>query len=115
MSFKAAEGVEAGKTFIKYKDVTIGQVTTVQLSEDYTGVVIQAKIAKHAAALLVEDTKFWIVAPRASLSGISGLGTLLSGQLHRIAGRKVGHTTAQLHRPRHAAHDHRRARAAVSC
>ena len=38
IAFKAAEGVEAGKTFIKYKDVTIGQVTTVQLSEDYTGV-----------------------------------------------------------------------------
>ena len=26
--FKAAAGIEAGKTFIKYKDVTIGQVTT---------------------------------------------------------------------------------------
>src|SRR5579863_2895813 len=60
IAFKGAEGVEAGKTFIKYKDVTIGQVTTVQLSEDYTGVVVQAKIAKHAAALLVDDTKFWI-------------------------------------------------------
>ena len=28
-SFKGAAGIEAGKTFIKYKDVTIGQVTTV--------------------------------------------------------------------------------------
>jgi paraquat-inducible protein B len=79
IAFKAAEGIEAGKTFIKYKDVTIGQVTAVQLSEDYTGVLVTAKIAKHAAALLVEDTKFWVVEPRASLSGVSGLGTLLSG------------------------------------
>ena len=92
IAFKAAEGVEAGKTFIKYKDVTIGQVTTVQLSEDYTGVVIQAKIAKHAAALLVEDTKFWIVSPRASLSGISGLGTLLSGN---YIGMQVGKSTTR--------------------
>jgi paraquat-inducible protein B len=90
IAFKAAEGVEAGKTFIKYKDVTIGQVTTVQLSEDYTGVVVQAKIAKHAAALLVDDTKFWIVSPRASLSGISGLGTLLSGN---YIGIEVGKST----------------------
>ncbi len=87
IAFKAAEGVEAGKTFIKYKDVTIGQVTKVQLSEDYTGVVVEAKIAKHAAPLLLEDTKFWIVEPRASLSGISGLGTLLSGN---YIGMQVG-------------------------
>ena len=79
IAFKAAEGVEAGKTFIKYKDVTIGTVTAVQLTQDYTGVLITAKIAKHDAPLLVEDTKFWVVEPRASLSGISGLGTLLSG------------------------------------
>src|SRR5262244_1225868 len=44
--FKAAEGVEAGKTFIKYKDVNIGQVTAVELSEDHSHVEITAKIAK---------------------------------------------------------------------
>src|SRR4030095_167113 len=77
--FKAAQGVEAGKTFIKYKDVRIGQVTAVQLSEDYSRVVVKAKIAKHAAGLMVEDAKFWVVEPRISISGISGLSTLLSG------------------------------------
>src|SRR5215467_6151696 len=44
--FKAAEGVEAGKTFIKYKDVNIGQVTAVRLSPDYGKVEVTAKIAK---------------------------------------------------------------------
>jgi paraquat-inducible protein B len=77
--FKAAEGIEAGKTFVKYKDVTIGEVTAVQLSEDSARVVVKAKIAKHAAGLMVEDARFWVVEPRASLSGVSGLGTLLSG------------------------------------
>jgi paraquat-inducible protein B len=77
--FKAAEGVEAGKTFLKYKDVNVGTVSAVQLSDDYTKVVVTAKIAKYAAGLMVDDTKFWIVAPRVTLSGISGLGTLLSG------------------------------------
>ena len=48
--FKAASGIEAGKTFIKYKDVTIGQVTTVELSQDYSQVQVTAQIAKHAAA-----------------------------------------------------------------
>ena len=79
IAFKSAQGVEAGKTFIKYKDVRIGQVTAVQLSEDYSRVVVKAKIAKHAAGLMVEDAKFWVVEPRISISGISGLSTLLSG------------------------------------
>ena len=77
--FKAVSGIEAGKTLIKYKDVTIGQVTAVQLSDDFAKVSVTAKIAKSAAGLMVEDAKFWIVEPRITLSGISGLGTLLSG------------------------------------
>jgi paraquat-inducible protein B len=77
--FKSAGGVEAGKTFVKYKDVNIGQVTAVQLNSDYNRVEVTAKIAKSAADLMVEDAKFWVVEPRVTLSGISGLGTLLSG------------------------------------
>jgi paraquat-inducible protein B len=77
--FKSAEGIEAGKTPIKYKDVDIGQVTAVQLSGDYSKVEVTAKIPKSAAGLMVEDAKFWIVRPRITLSGISGLSTLLSG------------------------------------
>jgi paraquat-inducible protein B len=77
--FKSAEGVEAGKTFVKYKDVNIGQVSTVELASDYSRVVVTAKIAKSAADLMVEDAKFWVVEPRVTLSGITGLGTLLSG------------------------------------
>ncbi len=77
--FTAAEGVEAGKTFIKYKDVNIGRVTSVHLTEDYAKVEVTAKITKRAAGLMVEDAKFWVVRPSVSLSGISGLSTLLSG------------------------------------
>jgi paraquat-inducible protein B len=77
--FKAAQGVEAGKTFVKYKDVNIGQVTAVQLSSDHSKVEVTAKIDKSAADLMVEDAKFWVVEPRVTLSGVSGLSTLLSG------------------------------------
>jgi len=77
--FKNAEGIEAGKTFVKYKDVNIGVVKTVQLASDYSRVEVTVKIAKSAAALMVEDATFWVVEPRVSMSGISGLGTLFSG------------------------------------
>ena len=79
ITFKAAAGIEAGKTFVKYKDVNIGQVTAVRLSPDYTKVEVTAQIAKSAEGLIVEDAKFWVVEPRITLSGVSGLGTLLSG------------------------------------
>ncbi len=77
--FNAAEGIEPGKTLVKYKDVPIGRVTALHLTTDYTKVEVTAKITKRAAGLMVEDAKFWIVRPVISLSGISGLNTLLSG------------------------------------
>jgi paraquat-inducible protein B len=92
ITFKSAEGVEAGKTFIKYKDVNIGQVTAVELSNDYTKVTVMAQIAKHAEGLIVEDAKFWVVEPRVTLSGVSGLGTLLRGN---YIGFEVGTSNKQ--------------------
>ena len=77
--FIKAEGIEAGKTFVKFKDVEVGHVTKVHLSKDFKQVVVTAKIEKSAAGLLVQDSKFWIESPRATLSGVSGIGTLLSG------------------------------------
>ena len=77
--FRSAEGIEAGKTFIRYKDVIIGQVKTVQFTEDYQNVEVTAKMSKRAAGLMVEDAQFWVVRPTISLAGISGLNTLLSG------------------------------------
>src|SRR5512140_3184836 len=61
ITFKAAEGLEAGKTFVKYKDVNIGQVTAVRLSPDHSKVEVTAKIDKSEAGLMVEDAKFWVV------------------------------------------------------
>jgi paraquat-inducible protein B len=90
--FKAAQGVEAGKTFIKYKDVNIGQVTAVQLSSDHSKVEVTAKIDKSAADLMVADAKFWVVEPRVTLSGVSGLSTLLSGN---FIGFEVGKSDKQ--------------------
>ena len=93
--FKAAEGLEAGKTAVRYKDVSIGQVTAVQLSPDYAKVEVTAKIVKSAASLMVEDAKFWVVEPRVTLSGVSGLGTLLSGN---YIGLEVGKSGKQARR-----------------
>lgn len=77
--FAAGDGIEAGKTLVKYRDVNIGQVTAVQLVDGYTKVRVTAKIVKTAAGIMVDDTKFWVVGPHIGLTGVSGLGMLLSG------------------------------------
>jgi paraquat-inducible protein B len=90
ISFRTSEGIEPGKTFIKYKDVHIGKVTKVVLSKDYSKIVVTAKMEKDVEGLLVEDSRFWIVKPRVTLSGVSGIGTLLSGEYIGIEPGKSG-------------------------
>lgn len=79
ITFASGEGLEPGKTRIKYKDVDIGQVTNLALSEDRKRVVVTAEMTKQAEALLVDDTRFWVVRPRISGGNVSGLSTLLGG------------------------------------
>jgi len=94
IAFRTAEGIDPGKTFIKYKDVEIGKVTRVALSGDYSRILVTAKMEKHAEGLLVEDSRFWIVKPRISLSGVSGIGTLISGN---YIGFEPGKSRKRLH------------------
>ena len=77
--FNSAEGLEAGKTRLKYKDVDIGTVRAINLAEDRSHVRVTVQLLKEARSFTAADTRFWVVRPRADFSGISGLGTLLSG------------------------------------
>ena len=79
ISFKTAEGLEAGKTKLKYKDVDIGLVKSITLSKDLSNVVATAELVKDFKPHLMEGTRFWIVRPRVSGGTVSGIGTLLSG------------------------------------
>ena len=79
LSFKTAEGLEAGKTAVKYKDVQIGVVQSLRLSQDRSHVRVTLQLNKDANAFTAQDTRYWVVRPRLDTSGISGLGTLLSG------------------------------------
>ncbi len=79
ITFETAEGLEADKTKIKYKDVVIGEVTAIGLASDLTGVTVTAELDKEAKKYLTEKTSFWVVRARFSAGIASGLGTLLSG------------------------------------
>jgi len=79
VSFKTAEGLEAGKTAVKYKDVQIGVVQSLRLAKDRSHVRVVLQLSKDADGFTARDTRFWVVRPRLDTSGISGLNTLLSG------------------------------------
>lgn len=79
ITFKSAEGLEAGKTQVKYKDVEVGLVESVELADDLSAVIVHARMVKGAGDYLKEKTQFWVVRPRIAGGQVSGLGTLLSG------------------------------------
>jgi paraquat-inducible protein B len=79
ITFATAEGLEAGKTKLKYKEVEMGLVTGMVLAPDTSHVIVTAELVKDAKRYLVEDTRFWVVRPRVSGGTVTGLGTLISG------------------------------------
>lgn len=79
LTFKTADGIEAGKTRIKHKAVEVGIVESVVLTPDFSHVLVHASLVKGTEPFLNSGAKFWVVRPQLSLRGISGLGTLVSG------------------------------------
>jgi len=90
IEFATAEGLEQGKTKIKTLDVEVGQVEDITLNGNRDGVIVTARIDIEFKDLLVEDSLFWVVQPSVSLSGVSGLGTILTGQYIQFAPGKAG-------------------------
>ncbi|MBT7950760.1 MAG: MCE family protein [Gammaproteobacteria bacterium] len=79
ISFKTAEGIEVGKTKIKYKNVSIGMVEQIRFSDDLSHVLISGEFDKGTDHFLRRNTRFWVVKPQFGLKGVSGLSTLISG------------------------------------
>lgn len=79
ITFESGEGIEAGKTAVKYKDTEIGTVTKVSLTDNHAKILVTAKMEKSADGMLDSEARFWVVKPRVTLGGVSGLVTLFSG------------------------------------
>jgi paraquat-inducible protein B len=79
ISFQSAEGLDAGKTPVKYKNVVIGKVKKIRLSEDRSHVLVSVALEKSASSFATKGTRYWVVRPRIGLGGVSGIDTLFSG------------------------------------
>ena len=77
--FKTAEGLEAGKTKVKFKSIDVGQLKSLKFNMQHQGVVATVELVKEAEPYLVDDTRFWVVRPRIAGGQVSGLSTLVSG------------------------------------
>jgi paraquat-inducible protein B len=85
ISFETGDGIEAGKTKIKIKNVEVGTVESLALSASDDGVIVTARIQNNSVHLLNSDTQFWVVRPKIGKGGVSGLSTLLSGAYIELA------------------------------
>lgn len=79
IEFRSAEGIEPGRTELRFKEVVVGRVKRVTIRPDRQKVHVVVSLDKSVANIAVADTRFWVVRPRIGTGGISGLGTLLSG------------------------------------
>ncbi|MCW2271314.1 Paraquat-inducible protein B [compost metagenome] len=79
ITFKTGEGLTANKTEVKYRNVVIGKVSTVELSDDQKHVTATVQLVKHAENFTRKDSTFWVVRPRIGAGGVSGIDTLFSG------------------------------------
>ncbi len=79
INFQTADGIVPGRTPIRYQGVEVGTVQGINLSDDYRRIQIKASIKSDMRDALREDTQFWLVTPKASLAGVSGLDALVGG------------------------------------
>lgn len=77
--FDTAESLQNGTTEVRYKDVVVGKVSSIQLREDDSGVTVEVELTPDAKRIAVKDSRFWVVRPRIGIGGVSGINTLLSG------------------------------------
>lgn len=78
--FDSAESLVVGQTKLRYRDVEVGHISSISVAPDRKGVVVKARLELEGADYITqEQARFWVVRPRLGLSGVSGLGTLLSG------------------------------------
>ena len=85
ITFAGAEGLTAGQSQVRHRDVVIGRVEGIALSGDLERVVLTVRMDREAEPLLTRGARFWVVKPRLFAGNVSGLGTLLSGSYIQLS------------------------------
>ena len=101
LSFENAEGLQAGQSQLKFKEIVLGTVKSLELTPDHARVLVTVATTRQAEPLLTDTTIFWVVKPRLFAGNLSGLSTLLSGSyIGMLPGRDRGQAAAGVRRAR---------------
>ena len=79
IDFTSANGIVAGRTPVRYQGVEVGMVKSISLNDDLRKIEVEVSIKSDMKDALREETQFWLVTPKASLAGVSGLDALVGG------------------------------------
>jgi paraquat-inducible protein B len=90
ITFQNAEGLQAGQSHVRHKDVDMGVVEKVALSPDQQHVRVTIRMNRDAERLLTDRAQFWVVKPRFFAGSLTGLDTLLSGSYIELLPGKPG-------------------------
>ncbi|GDX04246.1 MCE family protein [Buttiauxella sp. A111] len=104
IDFLSADGIVAGRTPVRYQGVEVGTVQSISLSKDLRKIEVTVSVKSDMKDALREDTQFWLVTPKASLAGVSGLDALVGGNYIGMMpgkGKPQEHFTALDTQPRY--------------
>jgi len=90
ITFATAEGLVAGKTLLKNRNVDIGIATHVGFTKDKGSILVELEVDQEMRSFLQTDSQFWVVRPRVGIEGISGVSTLLTGAYIQVAPGESG-------------------------
>jgi len=79
INFSNAPGIRAGKTELIYRGVVAGTVANVELDPKLEKVEVTVRLKKSAEGIARQGSTFWIDQPVISLSGASGIDSLING------------------------------------
>ncbi|MGQ0615297.1 MAG: MlaD family protein [Planctomycetaceae bacterium] len=73
ISFHDGHGIKAGDP-LRCRGITVGQVESVAVETE--GVLLEVRLSAAAGRMAVAGSRFWVVRPSVTLSGVTGLDTI---------------------------------------
>ena len=84
LAFPEGGGIRSGQTPLRYRGVTVGEVSGVELGPALRSVRVRVRLRRSAAGLARDGSMFWIVSPETGLADLAGLRTVLTGPEIRV-------------------------------
>ena len=79
IEFKNGAGLAKLETELRYRGITVGVVEDVKFAPGLAAVVALVRLEKDVAPYVDAASTFWVVRPKLTAGGVSGLDTVLTG------------------------------------